>query len=212
MGTNYAEQAINQCLKGLRERVAEQAGANSDISVEATHLDIELYQPVGEDFTLDKLRAIGSDVQRLGMNWVDKVQRVRWCEMGARKHFFYFDARLYGKERQYVRFLFGLSPLDLVYYLETYDKHMEHQSRTLKDNVVTIYTLDGKGLIPIGAELEYRYDRLQMAGSEALDGRPFHPLTVTLMAESEELLRKSEHRKWVLTDDYGGVLYLMPAG
>ena len=212
MGTNYAEQAINQCLKGLRERVAEQAGADSDISVEATHLDIELYQSVGEDFTLDNLREIGSDVQRLGMDWVDKVQRVRWRELGARKHFFYFDARLYGKERQYVKFMFGLSPLDMMYYLETYEKHLQHRSETLKDDAVTIYALDGRGLIPIGAELEYRYGRLQMAGSETLDGRPAHPLTVTLMAESEELLRQSEHRKWVLTDDYGGVLHLMPAG
>jgi len=212
LGTNYAEQAINQCLKALRERIDGQVGADSDITVEATHLDIELYQPVGEDFTLDKLRAIGSDVQRLGMDWVDKVQRVRWRELGARKHFFYFDARFYGKERQYVKFLFGLSPLDMVYYLETHDKHLQHQSKTLKDDAITIYTLDGRGTIPIGAELEYRYDRLQMAGSEALDGRPVHPLTVTLMAESEELLSQSEHRKWVVTDDYGGVLYLMPAG
>lgn len=151
MGTNHSENLIKQCVEALLEKLAADAENAGDMTIEVTHLDVCLYQPVGCEFTLEDLRAMMSDVQKLGMKWVDRAQRVRWRELGARKHYFYYDARLYEGERPFVKFIFGLSPFDLLYYLETYEKHEEHQAKTLDEGMVTIYTLDGRGLIPIGA-------------------------------------------------------------
>ena len=211
METNHSEKLMNQCVEALRQIVATEAENANEITIEVTHLDVLLYQPVSDDFTLEDLRAMKSDVQKLGMKWVDRVQRVRWRELGARKHFFYYDARLYGKERQYVKFIFGLSPFNLLHYLETCEKHQEHEAKSLDEGVFAIYTLDGRGLIPIGATLEYRHDDLRMVGTDMVGGRPVHPLTVTLMNESEMFLQQATHRRWVLTEDFGGVLYLKPA-
>ena len=211
MMTNHSERLINQCVEALREKLAADVEHGEQITFEVTHLDVLLYQPVSDDFTLDDLRAIRSDVQKVGMKWVDKAQRVRWRELGARRHSFYYDARLYEKERQYIKFILGLSPFDLLYYLETYEKHQEHQAKSSDQGIVKIYTLDGRGLIPLGAMMEFRHDELKMVGTDMVDDRPIHPLTVTLMAESKEMLQEAPHRKWVLTDDFGGVLYLKPA-
>ena len=209
MATNYSENLMNQCVEALREILAADAVNAEDMTFEATHLDVCLHQPVADDFTPEDARAMKSDVQKLGMKWVDRAQRVRWRELGARKHYFYFDARLYGKERRYVKVIFGLSPFKLLHYLETYEKHREHQA--VGEGVVTIYTLDGRGLIPLGATLEYRYDELKMVGTDTVNGRAVHPLTVSLMDESKGVLQEAAHRKWVLTDDFGGVLHLTPA-
>ena len=130
MGTNHSEKLINQCVEALREIVAGEAENAEEITIEVTHLEVLLHQPVSRDFTLEEAQAMESGVQRLGMKWVDRVHQVRWRELGPRKHFFYYDARLYGKERQFVRFIFGLSPFNLLYYLETYDKHRQHQAKT----------------------------------------------------------------------------------
>ena len=211
MGTNYSEKLIVQCVEALREKLAADVEHAEEMTFEVTHLDVCLCQQVGDDFTLEDARAMKSDVQKLGMKWLDRVQRVRWRELGARKHFFYYDARLYGKERQYVKFIFGLSPFNLLHYLETYEKHQEHQAKTLDEGVVTIYTLDGRGLIPLGATLEYRHDELKMVGTDSVEGRAVHPLTVSLMDESKGVLQRAAHRRWVLTEDFGGVLYLTPA-
>ncbi len=105
---NHSEKLIRRCVEALREIVAADAENADEITIEATHLDVLLYQPVSDDFTPEDLRAIRAEVQRFGMMWVERVREVRLRELGARKHFFYFDARLYGKERQYVKFIFGL--------------------------------------------------------------------------------------------------------
>ena len=199
-------------MEALRQLIAAEAENADEITVEVTHLDVCLYQPVSCDFTLEDLRGIGADVQKLGMSWVERVRQVRWRELGARRHNFYYNGRLYEGESPSVMFNFGLSPFTLLHYLETYDKHQEHQEKEPVGEVVKIYTLDGRGLIPVGATLEYRYDELKMVGTDIACGRRVHPLTVTLMDESKTVLQESAHRRWILTEDFGGVLYLKPAG
>ena len=213
MTTNYAEKLIESSLDAVRELLKLEGDRSDGVIVEGNHMWVSLFQSVDSDFDLKALRAIGCDAQRIGMEWAERVMSVRVKENGSRHRYFHFDGRLFNDNKPYVEFTFYLSPLDLVYYMETYEKVKQQEAEQVADGMVRVFTLDGRGLIPVGAKVVFRESRLEMIGSDWVGDMRVHPLTVNLMSESmKKLERRSSVTAWELKDDHGGVLFLAPDG
>lgn len=218
MNTTYSEELISKAVGALQELLKREGDIAEGVTLEGTHGWVVLYQAVSEDFDVKALRALKSNAQKIGMNWCERIMAVRLREMGWRGQHFPYNGYLRGTARPYMEFTLHLSPLDALYYLERHQALQESMVRRVPDGMRRVFTIDGRGRIPIGARLRLGRGTLEMVGSDVMPGTepddPFsrvHPLTVSLMSESlREMEEYTPRSDWKLEEDWGGVLLLSP--
>ena len=70
---------------------------------------------------------------------------------------------------------------------------------------------ESAGLIPVGAKLEHHTHWLEMVGTDQLNGRPTHPLTISLPRESMDELNALDHTGlWILRRVEGQTVVIVP--
>ena len=69
MATNHSAHLMEISLNAIQEMLGQAKGESEGITVEITHDQIKLFQPVTPQFDLKALRGFESGVQRIGMEW-----------------------------------------------------------------------------------------------------------------------------------------------
>lgn len=218
MKMNYSEELIGKAVGALQELLKLEGDIAEGVTLEGTHGWVVLYQAVPEGFDVKALRALKTDAQKIGMKWCRRIMAVRLREMGWRGQHFPYNGYLRETACPYVEFTMHLSPLDALYYLERHHALQESMAWRVPDGMLRVFTIDGRGAIPIGARLRLGRGTLEMVGSDVMPGadpdNPFnrvHPLTVSLMSESlRELEEYNPRSDWRLEEDWGGALLLSP--
>lgn len=218
MKTTYSEELISKAIDALQDMLKSEGDTAEGVTLDGTHGWVVVYQAAPVGFDVRALRALETNVQKIGMDWCERIMAVRLREMGWRGQHFPYNGFLRETDRPYVEFTLHLSPLDALYYLEKHQAIQESMERRVPDGMRRVFTIDGRGAIPIGARLRLGHGTLVMVGSEVMPGTdpddPFsrvHPLTVSLMSESlREMGEYIPRSDWKLEEDLGGALLLSP--
>ena len=215
--TNRSERLIEENLYAVRSLLSTEGDVARGILVEGSHNRVELLQPIDPESVLMKmrkqirLRKAELAVFSLGAEWANRI------DVTERREFISGEGSFEGFSRDFIEtdtpyavFRFHVSPLTLVYYLETYTKHQALMQKSLKLDLNLVFVADRKGTIPPGSRLLMRGSwggsKLHVLG---VDGKPDRLQPLRLYWESEVALRYGEtHSVWTLEGDYGGALLL----